>query len=133
MEEDAADLLGFAAQEVHDVPADGLSLAIGVGGDEDGVGFLGRRLQLADHLLFSFQHLIGGLEGFLVDAELALGQIAHVSHGRLDDVILADEFVDRLRFCGGFDDHEVLGHCGTPQTAVTIRKIPRARVTGARV
>ena len=116
VEEDAADLRGVAAEEVHDVPADGLSFAIRVGGDVDGVGLLRGGLQLADDLLFAFQDLVLREEGDLVDAELALGQIADVADRRFDDVVLADELVDRLRFCGRLDDDEVLGHCGTPQT-----------------
>src|SRR5581483_3038652 len=132
MEEDAADFFRVAAEEVHHMPADGLPLAVGVGGDVNGVGFLCRRLQLADDLLFSREHFVGGLEGFLVDAQLALGKIADVSHRRLDDVVLPDELVDRLRFCGRFDDDEISGPCGTGETDALSCKIPRARVTRAR-
>src|SRR5205085_9158933 len=88
-------------------------------------------LQLADDFLFSLEHFVGWLEGFLVDAELALGKIAHVADRRLDDVVLPDELVDGLRFRGRLDDDEVFGHCGTPETAPVKRKIPRARVTRA--
>src|SRR5205823_12852695 len=66
---------------------------------------------------FSFEHLVRRLEGFFIDAELALGEIADVTDGCFDDVIAADEFVDRLRFRGRLDDDEVFGHCGTPQTS----------------
>ena len=96
------------------MPADGLALAIGVGGDVDEVGLLRGRLQLADDLLFSFEDLVFRLKGLLVDAELALRQVAHVTDRSLHDVVLADELVDRLRFRGRLDDDEVLGHCGAP-------------------
>ena len=87
MEEDAADLLRVAAEEVHHVPADRFSFAIRVGGDEDRVGLLRGGLQLADDLLFAFENLVRRLEGFLVDAELALRQIADVADRGFDDVV----------------------------------------------
>ena len=117
VEEDAADFRRVVAEELHHVPADGLSFAIRVGRDVDRVGLLRGGLQLADDLLFSFENLVLREEGLLVDAELALREIADVADGRFDDVILPDELVDRLRFRGRLDDDEVLGHCGTPQTA----------------
>ena len=114
VEEDAADLRRLAAEEVHHVPADGLALAVGVGGNVDEVGLLGGRFQLANDLLFPFEDLVFRLERHLVDAELALRQVAHVTDRSLHDVVLADELVDRLRFRGRLDDDEVLGHCGAP-------------------
>src|SRR6185436_2804871 len=78
VEEDAADLLRVAAEEVHDVPADRLALAIRVGGDENRGRLFRGRLQLADDLLFALEDLVGRLERLLVHAQLALRQIAHM-------------------------------------------------------
>ena len=114
MKEDAADLLRVAAEEVHHVPADRFSLAVRIGGDVDDAGFFRSCTQLADHLLFAFEDLVGRLESRLVHAEVALRKIADVTDGSFDDVVAADELVDRLRFRGRLDDDEVLGHCGAP-------------------
>src|ERR1019366_5776899 len=132
VEKDAADLSGVAAEELHDVPADRLSLAIRVRRDEDRRGFLCGGPQLADDLLFSFENFVCRLEGLFVDAELALGQIANVTDRGFDDVVAADELVDRLRFCGRLDDDEVFGHCGTPQTSTPTPEF-LARASCARV
>src|SRR5205814_3115101 len=100
--------------------------------DEDGSGFLRCGAQLADDLFFSFENLVRRLEGLFIDAELALREIADVTDGCFNDVIAADEFVDRLRFRGRLDDDEVFGHCGTPQTSTPTPEF-LARASCARV
>ena len=70
------------------MPADGLALAVGVGGDVEDVGLLGGLLQLVEDLLLGRRHHVLRLEVLLrVDAELGLRQIADVAHRGLDDVL----------------------------------------------
>jgi hypothetical protein len=104
-------LLAPHAQGFREVPADGLALAVRVGGQEDRVRVLGRRLELVEDLLASGQDLVFGGEPLLdVHAQLLLGQVADVSHGGLHGEVLPEIFVDRLRLGGRLHDHEVLGH-----------------------
>src|SRR5205807_547129 len=86
--------------------------------------------QLGDYLFFAFEDLVSRFEGVFVNAQLALRKIADVTDGSFDDVVAADEFVDRLRFRGRLDDDEVFGHCGTPNR--TRRRRNSSRVHHAR-
>ena len=67
VEDHAAELLLRlrAAQRLGEVPADGLALAVGVGGQVDRVGVLGRRLQLVEDLLARGEDLVLGGEALL--------------------------------------------------------------------
>ena len=57
-----------------------------------------------------------GLEsGVDVDAELALRQVADVSHRRDDLVVAPQIFVDRLRLGRRFDDDQRLSHVALHQ------------------
>ena len=103
--------LALLPQFLGQVPADGLALAVGVGRDEDVVHVLRRFLQLLDDLDAVRQHDVFGLEIRVdVDAELALREVADVSHGRDDLVVTSEIFADRLRLGRRFDDDECLGH-----------------------
>ncbi len=79
----------LAAQFLGQVPADGLSLAIGVGGQEDFIRILGRLLELVHDLLAGGQDFVVDFETlFDIDAQFALGQIPDVAHGSLHRVAL---------------------------------------------
>src|SRR6185369_11928549 len=112
VEDHPADLLACpGAQLLGQVPADGLALAVGVGGQVDRAGIAGRRFQLLHHLLAGGQDLVLGLEALLhVDAEPLLGQVADVPHGGLHLEVPPEVLVDRLRLGRRLDDDEVLGH-----------------------
>src|SRR5207245_279139 len=84
-----------------------LALRIGVGGAEPALRDLRRLLDLGESLRLLLDRHVLGCEPVLdVNAELALGQVTHVPHGRLDRVAWAEVLPDRLRFGGRFDDHE---------------------------
>jgi hypothetical protein len=100
--------LAVAASELlRQVEADGFALAIGVRREEDLVRLLRFALELGENLLLFRDHDVVGLEAVLdVDPELALGQIADVSHRGPHHVIAAQELVDRLRLGGRLDDDQ---------------------------
>ena len=98
----------FLVQHLQHVPADGLSLAVGVGGQDDAVGALGRGCDVGQAL--------GALGvGLPVHGEVVVGQdravlrrqVADVPVGGQDLVIGAEVLVDGLGLCGAFDDDEV--------------------------
>ncbi len=63
------------------MPGDGLALAVGVGGQVDGLGALGCPLDLLDHLRLALGNLVGGGEIALdINSQLVRGQVAHVAH-----------------------------------------------------
>ena len=63
--------------------------------------FGGLALQVADRLLLGGDDFVGWRVALGdVQAELALGQVAHVPHARLDDIPGAQELVDRLGLLG---------------------------------
>ena len=112
VEQDAVDLGALDPELLGKVPADGLALAVGVGGDVEGLGLLGRPLQLVQHLLLGGQHAVVGLEpALLIHAQLRLGQVPHVAHGGLHDEPRIQIFLDGLHLRRGFDHHQrPLGH-----------------------
>src|SRR5205823_2832399 len=80
---------------------------VGVGGDQHAARRLGGFLDLGEGLcLFLDGDVFGGEAVLDVHAELALRQVAHVPHGRLDRVARAQVLADRLGLGGGFDDDE---------------------------
>ena len=65
---------------LHEVPGDGLSLAVGVGGKPDRFRALCRLLDTRDHLLLVRRDDVSRLEALVyIDAELALGKVADVA------------------------------------------------------
>jgi hypothetical protein len=69
------------------VPGDGLALAIGVGGEVDDRGGLGRLLELGEGLGLALDGDVLRLEAAIhVDTELAGGKVAQVPDGSPDVV-----------------------------------------------
>ena len=99
------------AQDLHDVPADRLALAVRVGGQVDAVGLgggLGDRLHV---LLVLVDQVVAHPEAVLRIHRALLGhQVAHMAVGGQDLEVLAEVLVDRLGLGGRLDDEEVLGH-----------------------
>ncbi len=79
------------------MPGNGLSLAIGIAGQIDLVGRLGVLLQRLDEVALTAYVDIFGREIMLdIDAELALGQVAQMTHGGAHHVFAAEILLDRL-------------------------------------
>ena len=84
-------LLGYSKHRLQ-VPGDGLSLSVRVGGQIDTLAVLGGLSQLRNGLFLILNILIVRLEGGHVHAQLALGQVPHVAHGRLHLIVRSQIF-----------------------------------------
>ena len=102
--------VGVLRQFFLQVPADRLSLTVGVGCEEDRVGVLRGLPELGQRLFLLGEGYVGRGEVRFIDAERFLGKIAHVAHRGLDDEPLSQELVDRLGLGRGLDDDERSGH-----------------------
>ena len=92
---------------VGHVPGDRLALPVGVGGEVDGGGGLGRLLQLREGLRLSFNGDVLRLEPALhVHPQLPGGEVAQVPDGRLHVVARAEVLPDGLGLGGRLDDDE---------------------------
>ena len=93
VELDAFDIFGLVADNLGDVPGDGLALAVGVGRQIDGVGFGGGFTQGADDFFFTHDGFVTGREvAAFVHAYFFGGQIADMPHAGLHRVFVAQKF-----------------------------------------
>ena len=98
VEDDAARAAAVQAQGLHEVPGDGLPLAVLIGSQPDEARSIGGLLELRHHFLLVSGHDIFRLEsGVDVDAELLVLQVTDVAETGLDRISLAQIFLDRLR------------------------------------
>ena len=96
------------AQQLLQMPGNGLSLPVGVGGQIDPVALFGRLFQVADHILLPFDGLIVGDEPALdVHAHLALGQVPDVAHRRFHFIARTKVLPDGLCLGRGLYDHQI--------------------------
>src|SRR5699024_10204373 len=108
-------------EDLEQVPRDGLTLAVGVCGQQELVHAGQFLLELGDLLLLVRAHHVDGLEVVVgVDPEPrpplllvlggdvrgALGQVADVPDRRLHDVVRAEVRLDLAGLGGGLDDHQ---------------------------
>ena len=98
VELDAVDTAGCRSPAPVDfahVPGYGLALAVGVGGQVDGLGGLHALAQVLDGLALVAGHDVLGREAVLgVDAQGGLGQVADVAHAGLDGEVAPQIFFD---------------------------------------
>ena len=95
-------------QQLLEMPGDSLALPVRVGGQKDFSALLGRLLQVVDDLFLALDRLIIQREAVShVHAQLALGKIAHMSHGRLHLIAGTQVFSDGLGLGGGLHDHKI--------------------------
>ena len=100
-------------QDLGDVPADRLALAVRVGRQEQGVGALGGLGDRVDVLLVLLDQVVAHGEAVVrVDRAFLRHQVADMAVGGQDGEVLAEVLVDRLGLGGRLDDEEVLGHGG---------------------
>ena len=111
------------AQDLADVPGNGLALAIQIGGEIDGVGHPGRFLDGVDVFLVALDHVVLHGEAVLgIDRALLGHQVTDMTVGGQDREVLAEVLVDRLGLGGRLDDEQVLGHSGTPLVFCWVRE-----------
>ena len=79
------------------MPADGLTLAVLVGGEIQLARILQSRAQVLDDLLATFGELVGGLESVVdVDGQALARQVGHMTHRGAHIEGCAEELGDRL-------------------------------------
>ena len=93
------------------MPRDGLSLAVRVGSEVDGVHLGGRFAQSLHDLFLALNDFVvrGEIVGF-IHADAALGQVPDVAHAGLHQIAGAQKFLDGLHLGGRFDDNETFAH-----------------------
>ena len=113
VESDASHPIIAEFESLLQVPGDGLALAVGVGRQIDDVGPGRLALQVAHGVFLGRYDFIGGRITVLhIQSELPLGKVANMAHACLDDVLGAEELVDRLGLLGALDDHQgAVSHC----------------------
>ena len=100
-------------EDLRDVPADRLALAVRVGGEVEVVGGLGGLDDGGDVLLVLLDQLVAHPEAVVrIDRALLGHQVADMAIRGEDLEVLAEVLVDRLGLGGRLDDEEVLGHRG---------------------
>ena len=109
VERDALRLFVVELQQRLEVPRDRLALAVRVRREIDDVARLGGGLELLDERFLALDGLVVRLKVvFDVDAELALGQVAQMSHARRHGIALAEILADGLCLCRRLDDDQIL-------------------------
>ena len=116
-------------QDLRDVPADGLTLAVRVGRQEDAFRRLRGLRDRLDVLFVLFDQVVAHREVVRrIDCTLLRDQIAHVAVRGQDVEVLAEVLVDRLGLRRRLDDEEVLGHVGDIQ-GTPERPIKKVKMT----
>src|SRR5579862_298831 len=97
----------LAIQQLTQVGADCLSFAVRIGSQINVICFARRGLQFTDQFFLGGNGDVSGFKIlFQVNAQVFLGQIHHVAHTGLDDVLRPQIFIDGFRLGGRFDDYE---------------------------
>ena len=92
------------------MPGNGLSLAVRVRCQIDGIGLGGGGLQLLDECLFAPDGNIFRRKPVLqIHAHFALRQVPQVAHAGLDHIIGPQVFADGLCFRRRLNDHQIVG------------------------
>ena len=100
---DPVGLMFIQLEQLRQMPGNGLSFPIGVGGQVDIVALFGFGTQLFDKLALSLDiFIIGGKVVLDIDAEAGSRQVAHMAHRRHDLIIGAEVFLDGMGFGRGF-------------------------------
>ena len=96
---------GVQPQNVRQMPADSLALAVRVGRKQDAIALFGLGLQLLDKLLLALDRDIFRLIAiFDINAQRTGGQVAHMAHAGRDLVAAAQILANGLCLGRGFHD-----------------------------
>ena len=121
MEDDSLRALRLHARRLNEMPGDGLTLAVGVGSQEDFLGPIDFLLEVPDRLALVVRNAVGGSEVILdVNRKLRLEQVTHVADRRLDHISLAEEAAYGAGLRRRLDDDELpapLGRRGDLRSA----------------
>ena len=109
------DALGsLELQDLGQMPGDGLTFAVGVGGQDDLLArgrLADRGAEVADRLLAVLDHHVARLEAvFYVDRQLPLGEVADVAHRGAHVVAIAEEALESPGLGRGLHDDQTLRH-----------------------
>ena len=111
VEDDAAGVFRFEPEHFVEVPRDGLTLAVFIGGEPYGLGLRGGFLELGHERLLVGGNLIDGFELLIqVYGNVALTQVADVSVARHHLVVFSKKFFYGFRLCRRLHYHEILYH-----------------------
>ena len=98
-------------QDLRQMPGDGFALAVRVGREVQGLGFLQRLGDGFDVALVLLEHLVLHGEAVVgIDRAFLRHQIAHVAIGGEHLEVLAQVLLDGLRLRGRLDDDEIVSH-----------------------
>ena len=105
VKDDPPGLIHRQSEHLGQVPGDGLSLAVLIGGEPDGLVF-SQACELVHHLAFVGRYFVNGAETLGdVDAEVFFREVADMAETRFDDEIPAEEFLDGLGLGRGLHDN----------------------------
>src|SRR5437016_11631584 len=91
------------------MPSDRLTFAVGVGGQVDVARLLSRVADFFDGACLFFRHDVFRQEAVIdLDAQIALGKVAHVPDGRFYVIPGAEDAGNRSRLGGRLDHNEAL-------------------------
>ena len=101
VEKDAKDFGLVAVEDFFEMLADRFAFPIRVGSEKDTPCSLRRSAEFFDDFFFPGDEFVDGFEIVIeINSQLALGQILHVAERSLHDEVLAQIFIDRVRFRG---------------------------------
>ena len=132
----AAGLLLRQVKKCLQMPGNGLTFAVRVGGEIDGVALFCRLLQLADQLFLTANGLIfRGKIVLNIHADGALGQITEMTHAGLHRVVRTQILANGLGLGGRLHDHQMFfTHASSSScfsSICTVRMKPRPPVVAA--
>ena len=105
VEDDSLRLINRETQHFGQVPCDGLSFAVFIGSQPDGLVF-GQLCEFGYHLAFVGGNLIyGGKTTINFDTQSLLGQIADVSETGSNHEVATEKFLDRFGLCRRLDNY----------------------------
>ena len=124
---DTVGLVGVQPQNIGQMPADGLALAVRVGRQQHAVGVFGLALQLLDELFLALDaDVLRGIAMLHINAQLRCGQIADMAHAGSDLVVIAQIFADGFRLCRRLHDNQFRHFFFSPLSATCPQRDARS-------